>query len=149
KQPASEERSQHRKHSYKWFGIGESLRQSHDKYWSNRGGQNRHESKKNLVSASTTQFLPRQRDASLRSFGRLTGLIDHRLGGRSLGQAGSLTPHGLSQHPSSKVEVQKQSQHVRGGERDWPGGDLGITLEDAEQVGWVRDSSVRNLPAAS
>jgi hypothetical protein len=25
--------------------------------------------------------------------------------------------------------------HVRGGECDWPGSDLGITLEDAEQVG--------------
>jgi len=46
----------------------------------------------------------------------------------------SLALDGLSQHPSSKVEVQKQRQHVRG-ECDWPGSDLGITLEDAEQVG--------------
>jgi DNA-binding CsgD family transcriptional regulator len=34
---------------------GESLRQSHDKYWSNRGEQNRHESKKNLVSDKTVE----------------------------------------------------------------------------------------------
>jgi len=45
------------------------------------------------------------------------------------------SPHGSIQQPSSKVEVQKQRQHVRGGECDWPGSDLGITLEDAEQVG--------------
>ena len=31
--------------------------------------------------------------------------------------------------------MQNQRQHVRSGECDWPGSDLGISLEDAEQVG--------------